>query len=138
MINGRHRMVKRFRQVTVTRYNMPTSQYIMYETSQYIMYETSQYIMYETSQYIMYEASQYIMYETSQYIMYDMVRDLKFQCLVLRESGSEFQRTPPEYTRLDFKRSVLGIGILTFQECRDWFRGKFSRKRGWTFPDIIL
>ena len=34
----------------------------------------------------------------------------------LRESGSEFQRTLPEYTRLDLKRSVLGAGILSF--CR--------------------
>ena len=47
-----------------------------------------------------------------------------FQCLVaiLREPGSEFQRTLPEYTRLDLKRSVLGIGILSFPECRNWFR----------------
>ena len=29
----------------------------------------------------------------------------------LRESG-EFQRTLPEYTRLDLKRSILGIGSI--------------------------
>ena len=33
-----------------------------------------------------------------------------------RESGNEFQRTLPEYTRLDLKRSVLGIGILRERE----------------------
>ena len=49
----------------------------------------------------------------------------------LRELGSEFQRTLQEYTRLDLKRSVLGTGILSFPECRDWFSGKISRKRGW-------
>ena len=58
---------------------------------------------------------------TNQRIMYDMQRDLKVSVLGgnLRESGSEFQRTLPEYTRLDLKRSVLGIGMLSFPECRD-------------------
>ena len=56
----------------------------------------------------------------------------------LRELGSEFQRTLPEYTRLDLKTSVLGIGILSFPECRDWFREKFAVREGVTFPDIIL
>ena len=56
----------------------------------------------------------------------------------LRESGSEFQRKLPEYTWLDLKRSVLGIGILSFSECRDWFRGKLAVREGETFPDIIL
>ena len=56
----------------------------------------------------------------------------------LRESGSEFQRTLPEYTRLDFKRSVLGIGVLSFPECRDWFREHLAVREGGTFPDIIL
>ena len=44
----------------------------------------------------------------------------------LREPGSEFQRTLPEYTRLDLERSVLVIGILSFPECRDWFRKKLT------------
>ena len=57
--------------------------------------------------------------------------------LDLRESGSEFQRTLPEYTRLDLKRSIR-IGILSFPECRDWFREKLDIREGGTFPDIIL
>ena len=56
----------------------------------------------------------------------------------LRESGSEFQRTPPEYTRLDLKRSVLGIGILSFPECRIRFRENLAVTVGGTFPDLIL
>ena len=40
----------------------------------------------------------------------------------LGEAGSDFQRTLPEYTRLDTKRSVLGTGILSIPECRDWFK----------------
>ena len=56
----------------------------------------------------------------------------------LRESGSEFQITLPEYTRLDLKRSILGIGILSFSECRDGFRENISVREGATFPDIIL
>ena len=56
----------------------------------------------------------------------------------LSESGSEFQRTLPENTRLDLKRSILGIGILSFPECRDWFREKLDIREGGTFPDIIL
>ena len=56
----------------------------------------------------------------------------------LRESGSDFQRTLPEYTRLDLKRSILGIGILSFPECRDWFRENLAVREGGTFPDIIL
>ena len=55
----------------------------------------------------------------------------------LRESGSEFPRTLPEYTRLDLKRSILGIGILSFPECRDWFRENVAVGEGGTFPDII-
>ena len=53
----------------------------------------------------------------------------------LRESGSEFQRTQPEYTRLDLKRSVLGIGILSFPACRDWFRVNVAVREGGTFSD---
>ena len=56
----------------------------------------------------------------------------------LRVSGSEFQRTLPEYTRLDVKRSTLGIGILSFPECRDWFTEDVAVREGGTFPDIIL
>ena len=56
----------------------------------------------------------------------------------LRESRSEFQRTLPEYTRLDLKRSILGIGILNFPECRDWFRENLALREGEIFPDIIL
>ena len=56
----------------------------------------------------------------------------------LRKSGSEFQRTLQEYTRQDLKRSVLGIGILRFPECRDWFRENVALREGGTFPDIIL
>ena len=48
----------------------------------------------------------------------------------LSELGSEFQRTLPKYTRLDLKRSILGISILSFSECREWFSGKISHKRG--------
>ena len=53
----------------------------------------------------------------------------------LRESRSEFQRTLPEYTRLDLKRSILGIGILSFPECRDWFRANVAVREGGTFSD---
>ena len=53
----------------------------------------------------------------------------------LRESGRAFQRTLPEYTRLNLKRSILGIGILSFPECRDCFRKTLE---GGTFPDIVL
>ena len=56
----------------------------------------------------------------------------------LRESGSEFQRALPEYTRLDLKRSIRGIGILSFPECRDWFRDNLAVTEGGTFQDIIL
>ena len=44
-----------------------------------------------------------------------------------RESGSEFQRTLPEYTWLDFEISVL--------KCLDWFREHFAIREGGTFPD---
>ena len=73
--------------------------------------------------------------QTSQRIMFDMYRDLKVSVLGgnLRESGSKFQRTLPEYTRLDLKRSILGIGILHFPECRDWFRENLSLREGGTF-----
>ena len=54
----------------------------------------------------------------------------------LRESGSEFQRTLLEYTRLDLKMSVLGIGILSFPEC-NWFRENLAISEGGTFPDKI-
>ena len=37
-----------------------------------------------------------------------------FRCWLVRESKSEFQRTLPEYTRLELKKSFLGIGILNF------------------------
>ena len=40
----------------------------------------------------------------------------------------EFQRTLPEYTRLDLKRSVLGIGILNFAEYRDWFKENVAER----------
>ena len=53
----------------------------------------------------------------------------------LRESGSEFQRTLPEYTRLELKRSV---GILNFPERRDWFREKITFREGGTFPYIMF
>ena len=56
----------------------------------------------------------------------------------LRESGREFQRNLPEYTRLDLKRSVLGIGILSFPECRHWFRENLAVRECGTFPDLIL
>ena len=55
----------------------------------------------------------------------------------LRESEREFQRTLPEYTGLDSKRSILGIGISSFPECRDWFRENVVLREGGTFPDII-
>ena len=59
--------------------------------------------------------------------------------MVIKESGSEFQRTLPEYTRLDLKRSILGIGILSFAEC-DWFRENLTvrLREGGTFPGIIF
>ena len=65
---------------------------------------------------------------TSQRLMYDMLRDLNVSVLDgnLRESGNEFQRTLPEYTRLDLKTPIIGIGILSFPEYRDWFRGKLA------------
>ena len=50
-------------------------------------------------------------------VIYVSVLDVK-----LREAGSKFQRTLLEYTRLDLKRSVLGTGILSILECRDWFK----------------
>ena len=56
----------------------------------------------------------------------------------LRESGSELERTLPEYTRLDLKRSILGIGIVSFPERRDWVRDNLDVREGGTFPDIIL
>ena len=46
--------------------------------------------------------------------------------------------TLPEYTRLDLERSILGIGLLSFSECRDWFRESLAVREGGTFPDIIL
>ena len=69
-----------------------------------------------------------------------MQRDLKVPVFAgnLRESGREFQRTLPEYTRLDLKRSVLGIGILNFPECRDLFMELLAVREGGTFPDIIF
>ena len=56
----------------------------------------------------------------------------------LRESGSEFQRTLPEYTRQNSKRSILGTGILSFPECRDWFGEKLVVRESGNLPDIIL
>ena len=56
----------------------------------------------------------------------------------LSEPGSEFQRTSPKDSRLLLKRSVLGIGMLSFPECRDWFRENLAVREGGTFPDIIL
>ena len=50
----------------------------------------------------------------------------------LSELGSEFQRTLPKYTRLDLKRSILETGILSFTECRDWFREKLAAIEGET------
>ena len=44
----------------------------------------------------------------------------------------------PEYSRLGLKRSVLGIGILSFSECSDWFKEKKIPTEGGTFPDITL
>ena len=78
--------------------------------------------------------------QTSQRIMFDMYRDLKVSVLGgnLRESGSKFQRTLPEYTRLDLKRSILGISILSFPECRGRFRDSLAVREGGTFQDIIL
>ena len=70
--------------------------------------------------------------------MYDMYRDLKVSVLGgnLRESGSEFQRTLPEYIRLlDLKRSDRGIGILSFPEC-DWLKENVAVREGGTSPDI--
>ena len=72
--------------------------------------------------------------------MYDMESDLKVSVLdgTLGESGRKFQRTRPEYTRLDLKRSVLGNGIVSFPQCRDWFREKITVREGEDFFDIIL
>ena len=56
----------------------------------------------------------------------------------LRESGSEFQRTLPEYTRLDLKRSIRGIVILNFPDCRDWFKENLAVREGGTIPEITL
>ena len=55
----------------------------------------------------------------------------------LRETGSEFQRTLPDciHTRLDLKRSVRGIGILSFPECRGWFNENLAVREGVTFPE---
>ena len=47
-----------------------------------------------------------------------------------RESGSQFQRTLPEYTRLDFEISVL--------KCLDRFRENLAIREGGTFPDITF
>ena len=44
--------------------------------------------------------------------------------------GSEFQRTRPEYSMLDLKRSVLGTGILSFQII---VIGKAAVREGGTF-----
>ena len=46
----------------------------------------------------------------------------------LRVSGSEFQRTLPEYTRRDLERSVLEIGMLSFRNGVTSLMN-FSRKR---------
>ena len=54
----------------------------------------------------------------------------------LRELGSEFQRTLPQYSRPDLKWSILRIGMLSFSECRDWFRENVAI--GETFLDIML
>ena len=56
----------------------------------------------------------------------------------LRESRREFHRTLPEYTRLDLKRSILGVGILRLPEGRDWFREYLAVTEGGTVPDIIF
>ena len=36
------------------------------------------------------------------------------------------------------KRSILETGILSFTECRDWFREKITFREGGTFPDIMF
>ena len=59
----------------------------------------------------------------------------------LRRSGCEFQRAIPRYAHsASLKRSILGIGcpILSFPECRDWFKESLAVKKGGAFPDIIL
>ena len=55
-----------------------------------------------------------------------------------REFGTEFQGTLPEYTRLDLKRSVLGIGLSSFPECHDRFKEDYATREGVTFPDVTL
>ena len=55
-----------------------------------------------------------------------------------RQSGCEFQRTLPEYTRLDLKRSILGIGLLSFPECHDRFKENYAIREGVTLPDVTL
>ena len=44
----------------------------------------------------------------------------------------------PQYTWLDLKRYILGIGILNFPEYRDWFKENFIAREGGTCPDITL
>ena len=41
------------------------------------------------------------------------------------------------YTRLDLKMSILGIGMLSIPECRDWFRENLAVRENGTFPVII-
>ena len=43
-------------------------------------------------------------------------------------------------TRQGLERSILGIGcpILSFPNCRDWFKESLAVKEGGAFPDIIL
>ena len=65
-------------------------------------------------------------------------RDLKVSDGDLRESGSDFQRTLPEYTRLNLKGSILGMGRLGFPESRDWYKERLAVREGGTFLDIML
>ena len=55
----------------------------------------------------------------------------------LRESGSEFQRTLLQYTRLE-KVSPRDWYIDFFSDCPDWFRENLAIREGGTLPHIIL
>ena len=41
-------------------------------------------------------------------------------------------------TRLDLKRLTVGIGILSFPECHDWFQENLVVRESGAFPDKIL
>ena len=56
----------------------------------------------------------------------------------LRESGSEFQRTLPESTRLDLKRSILRIETLILLEWRDSLKGNLAISVGGAFANMIF